>query len=267
MKEIECLENKSGDMFTFRFHVYQKTDGTLKVQGLDKYDYNQVMEAFKNVLEITTKKTTKKSNITISQLDFEIIDSLGMFTNNELFPYKIENYNAVNGNTQIKINRITRQKIAEKGGGLKPFSFKPNVNTLTTIIEEEEEVSPAPVIINNEEPEPESPIFHTAPELLEIEESYVTNKKIEQLEHQLWGLQTRDLAKKNKSRRHAETQAERDLKINKKIEELDTARQQERDRRKRVGSGDMSVFKEIKPDFGKNLLWKDSTIKRKFKIL
>ena len=125
LKEVKCMENRSGDMFTFRFNVFQQKDGVLKVQGLEAYSYEQVMTAFANVMGKTVNpKTTKKSNIVISQTDYNVIASLGMLTDKgEFYPMFVDGYTASGVNTQLKTSRITRIKLADRGGGIKPFSF------------------------------------------------------------------------------------------------------------------------------------------------
>jgi hypothetical protein len=163
------MENRSGDMFTFRFNVFQQKDGVLKVQGLEAYSYEQVMTAFANVMGKTVNpKTTKKSNIVISQTDYNVIASLGMLTDKgEFYPMFVDGYTASGVNTQLKTSRITRIKLADRGGGIKPFSFTVGKASVVAIPVEPAS-APAddavPVVAPVPEPVVETPVLAPLPE-------------------------------------------------------------------------------------------------------
>jgi hypothetical protein len=191
-----------------------------------------------------------------------------MFTNNELYPYKIENYNAKSGNTQIKINRITRKKTSEKGGGLKPFSFK----TLTTIIEEEAEEAP----INIPEPiiESSSKLIELKERLNKMENTPLAKKG--ELKKDGHGLRKNNETRKDRNKTiesiNRQIKKEKDIiKMKNDINErsLDLEEEEEMDKKSARGGSltDNMILKEKPVDLSKNLLWRDSTIKKKYKIL
>jgi hypothetical protein len=319
MKEVSCMENKSGDLFTFRFHVYQQKDGTLKIQGVEKFSYDAVMSAFENVFK-KTLNSKLKTDIKISKSDYDVVNALGMFDiDNAFLPYSIGDYTVESGNTNIEINRITREKISEKGGGVKPYTFKITSQILkkVKIPEAVVEKIPEPVVEGIPEPIvekiPESDSqklkdlykkldwFKKTPLKLVGEKSrdgkrirltdekqYERDRQIKKVEKEI----SDQIAYENKRKENKEPINKEYL--NNKIAELtkqktelgkrydrsndsDRAllfenilkKDEEIDGYKKKLGGSLKTNDNIEnlKDYSKNLLWFDSRVKRKYKII